>query len=291
MSGLMDIVLGAAGLIGQPQAMPRPRQHFETGDGTLIGTTEPLATDAPPTMGSEIATPPQRVTDEKRAVISRIERTTSEGMPAARQERTPATARESTPAVPAPAPPTAPKQVAPIETPKQASPLPRKAAPTEPAAEPATIVTPRAPTPLHRDEPTVVRASTPTQSQTELEPNRQRPGMRNAQPLAPMAQAQERPAVVPDPQHPVKQDRDEIEATQPLQPRLAPQDGRVNEALRGPGERPTPPAATPTLEISIGRISIEYAKPPEPTPRATKPAAATSRGFADYHAARRGRLR
>lgn len=291
MSGLMDIVLGAAGLIGQPQAMPRPLQPFETGDGTLIGTAEPLVADAPPTMGSEIATSPQRVTDEKRAVISRIERTTSEDMPAARQERTSATAREATPAAPAHAEPTAPKHVAPLETPKQASPLPHEAAPTAPAAEPTKIVTPRGPAPVHMDEPTAIRASIPTHSQTALKPNRQLPQEQRPQRLALSAQAPAPPATVPDPQRRVKQDHDKVDATQPLQPRLASQDGRVNEALRGPGEQHTPQAVSPTLEISIGRISIEYAKPPEPTPRAIKPAAATSRGFADYHAARRGRLR
>lgn len=54
---------------------------------------------------------------------------------------------------------------------------------------------------------------------------------------------------------------------------------------------PRPPEAAAQLEISIGRISIEFARPAEAPPQPSRPAASPSRGFAGYQAARRGRLR
>ena len=85
--------------------------------------------------------------------------------------------------------------------------------------------------------------------------------------------------------------RGEVETATSLRPRPPAPGEAVPETLALRARRGAPAAAPPRLEISIGRIDIELARPAEPAPQAARRVSGPSRGFEGYRAARRGRLR
>jgi hypothetical protein len=288
MSGLLDIVLGAAGLAGQDQAAPRVRLPFESGDGALSGEIVDFAEEREVVAAEH----PNQDTATATALPSRPRPADPMDRPAARLPRAPRpaleTPRSAEPPSVVPPPPNRPPLKPPPDASVAPAPLPRRAADTSDLEAP---IRPRRPeeTRAARPRPGTAADEFPVRSRQAAKDRRSPPPSADARLVAPEAPAPKARTAALDTFQADQSDRGAVET--PLRP-SPPSPGEVgSDTLAGHARRGAPAAAPPRLEISFGRIEIELARPAEPAPQAAPRVSGPSRGFEGYGAARRGWLR